>query len=403
MVESTAPFANIPNVTITANIAPYGTVSALTDGAGNYSLNVPPMNGIVVTPSRVGYTFTPPSATLDTTTITPVIQNFTAPHVNTYTISGTLSGAAFVGKTVTITAAPGLTFNSGVIAAVPLPYTISGCANGAYNVTLAYTPACPGITVAPAAGYAVTVNGANIVARDFAASAVGVPTVTAVSPATGADTGGTTVTITGTNFACVSAVNFGINPAGSFTVNSPTSITAVSPAGTGVVDVQVTNPAGTSAAVTADHYTYISTYSISGTVYNTDGISPIAGATITALSGPLHDDFRPGRRLHPARCAERYLHTLVFIHRPGFCSHDVLCRQQCQQDGHRFHRRHRLHHQRHRDPGRARPRRRHRLDRQPTAPPRPRTGPTRSTACPLAPTPSPPPSRATLSPPFRLP
>jgi IPT/TIG domain len=84
-----------------------------------------------------------------------------------------------------------------------------------------------------------------------------VPTVTKLKPKKGESSGGTIVTITGTGFAGASAVSFGGTPATSLTVNSPTSISAVSPAhSSGLVDVTVTTPGGTSAAVASDHFIF---------------------------------------------------------------------------------------------------------------------------------------------------
>jgi hypothetical protein len=83
-----------------------------------------------------------------------------------------------------------------------------------------------------------------------------VPTVTSISPTSGAATGGTSLTITGTNFTGATAVMFGNTAATSFTVNSATSITAVSPAGTGTVDLTVTTFGGTSATAAADQFTF---------------------------------------------------------------------------------------------------------------------------------------------------
>ncbi|WP_326597073.1 IPT/TIG domain-containing protein [Streptomyces sp. NBC_01803] len=66
-----------------------------------------------------------------------------------------------------------------------------------------------------------------------------------ISPNSGSTGGGTTVTITGTNLANASAVHFGDKLA-TITANTPTSVTVISPSGTGVVDVTVTTPGGTS-------------------------------------------------------------------------------------------------------------------------------------------------------------
>ncbi|HEX3446800.1 MAG TPA: FG-GAP-like repeat-containing protein, partial [Isosphaeraceae bacterium] len=82
------------------------------------------------------------------------------------------------------------------------------------------------------------------------------PTVTGVSPASGATSGGTVVTIAGTNFTGTSYVDFGSVSALSFTVNSDTSITATAPAeATGTVDVTVYN-SGTSTTNAADSFTF---------------------------------------------------------------------------------------------------------------------------------------------------
>jgi hypothetical protein len=85
----------------------------------------------------------------------------------------------------------------------------------------------------------------------------GPPAVRCVSPNRGLEPGGTSVAITGINLGGATAVKFGSTSATSFTVNSASSITAVSPAGTGTVDVTVTTPQGTSAASSADRFTYL--------------------------------------------------------------------------------------------------------------------------------------------------
>ena len=83
------------------------------------------------------------------------------------------------------------------------------------------------------------------------------PTVTAVLPASGRATGGTTITITGTGFLSATGVKVNGVSATGVTIGSDTSITAVTPAGApSIVDVQVTNPTGTSAVAAGDKFTY---------------------------------------------------------------------------------------------------------------------------------------------------
>jgi hypothetical protein len=83
------------------------------------------------------------------------------------------------------------------------------------------------------------------------------------------------VVITGTTFTGATGVSFGATPAASFTVNSAGQITAVAPAGSGQADITVTTPAGTSAVVAADRFTYIPPPSVTG-------VSPVTG---TAAGG----------------------------------------------------------------------------------------------------------------------
>jgi hypothetical protein len=84
---------------------------------------------------------------------------------------------------------------------------------------------------------------------------VAVPTVTDLSQNTGPAAGGTPVTITGTGFTNATSVGFGPN-AVTPAVQSDTQIDVTSPAGSGTVDVTVTNSAGTSATSAADQFTY---------------------------------------------------------------------------------------------------------------------------------------------------
>jgi hypothetical protein len=83
------------------------------------------------------------------------------------------------------------------------------------------------------------------------------PTVSFIVPTDGSALGGARVTVVGTGLAGVTAVDFGTNPSPRFKVNSDQSVTATAPPGTGVVDVTVTTPQGTSATSPADLFTYV--------------------------------------------------------------------------------------------------------------------------------------------------
>jgi alpha-tubulin suppressor-like RCC1 family protein len=108
------------------------------------------------------------------------------------------------------------------------------------------------------------------------------PSVSGVSPGSGPQPGGTTVTISGANLAEASAVHFGTTAASSFTVNSPTSITAVSPAGAGIVDVTVTTPVSTSATGTSDKFSYLPPPTVTKVKANK---GPASGGTTVTITG----------------------------------------------------------------------------------------------------------------------
>ncbi len=80
------------------------------------------------------------------------------------------------------------------------------------------------------------------------------PAITALSPASGAAAGGTSVTITGSDLAGATAVTFDGAEAAFELVDD--SLVAVTPPGTGIVDVLVTSPDGTSIATEASRFSY---------------------------------------------------------------------------------------------------------------------------------------------------
>ncbi len=86
-----------------------------------------------------------------------------------------------------------------------------------------------------------------------------VASVSSLSPSSGPLPGGSLVTILGSNFTGATSVDFGSTPASSFTVVSDSEITATSPsvAASGLVNVTVTGPDGTSLTSTFDQFNYI--------------------------------------------------------------------------------------------------------------------------------------------------
>jgi uncharacterized protein YhjY with autotransporter beta-barrel domain len=162
----------------------------------------------------------------------------------------TVLGSNFTGATlVAFGATPAASFT--VVSATRIT-AVSPAGTGTVDI-LVTTPA--GTSTARVIDHFTFRAGAALKA-DGASPDTGAPTVTAVSPNTGAATGGYWITLTGTNFTGATAVTFGSAPAGNFVVESATSIMAVTPSGTGTVDMRVTTPNGTSAVRASDHFTY---------------------------------------------------------------------------------------------------------------------------------------------------
>jgi outer membrane protein assembly factor BamB len=112
------------------------------------------------------------------------------------------------------------------------------------------------VTPAEAGGQVFVPSHTVIRSFTFAAAPPPPPTVVLLAPNNGPTAGATSVTITGTNLTGATAVMFGTAAAATFAVTSATQITATSPPGSGIVDVTVTSPAGTSATSAADKFAY---------------------------------------------------------------------------------------------------------------------------------------------------
>jgi len=191
-------------------------------------------------------TATLPTVTTDTMNTSGVTQTTAAVSGNV-TSAGTssISARGFVYGT----SANPTTADSTVTAAL-------GTGTGAFSATLTNLTAGTEYHVRAYATSGVgTSYGSDMTFTTLAASAA--PTITGISPSSGPEAGGTSVTITGTNFTGATAVKFGDSNA-TYSVNSATQIIAVAPAGTGTVHVTVTAPGGTSATSSTDRFTYTS-------------------------------------------------------------------------------------------------------------------------------------------------
>ena len=167
-----------------------------------------------------------------------------------------MSGA--VGSVVTITGTNFVNVSNVTFYDSPSPsFTV--------NSPTSITAVVPAGTPSPGRWRVVTPDGTAVYDPLF--TVTGTPTISSVSPMSGAV--GSVATITGSNFANVTKVTFYDYPSPSFTVNSPTSITAVVPAGTPSPGRwRVVNPAYTAV--------YDPAFTVSGTPTIT-GVSPTSG------------------------------------------------------------------------------------------------------------------------------
>ncbi len=160
-ISGTVSGAMVSGVTLSLSGA--STVSTTSDSSGNYTFAGIANGAYTVTPTKTGYTFTPPNqaATVSGANVTGV--NFSSTSVPTYSISGTVSGAVVSGVTLSLSGAATASTTSDSSG----NYTFSGLANGVYTVT----PSSTGYTFTPV-NHSETVNNANISAVNFTAQAV---------------------------------------------------------------------------------------------------------------------------------------------------------------------------------------------------------------------------------------
>ncbi len=122
---------------------------------------------------------------------------------------------------------------------------------------------------------------------EVASNTASAPTVTAISPASGTTSGGTSVTITGTGFSAGATVTLGGTAATGVTVVSSTSITATTPAhSAGTVNVVVTNTDSQSGTLNNGY-----TYSVPETVLVSDDFNDNSLDTAKWVNNDLFSGF----------------------------------------------------------------------------------------------------------------
>jgi hypothetical protein len=214
----------VPGVTLTLTGPSGGT--ATTDGGGHYTING--LAGIyTVTPSKAGYTFTPPSRQV---TLADGVDNsavdFTA-AVATAAISGTITGAT--GVTVTLSGASSATTTTDASGG----YTFAGLPNGPYTVT----PSKAGYVFAPTSA-PVTMTGSNVT-QNFVATLLTYAISGSVKDSTNAPIAGVTVALSApasmtTTTDASGNYTFAAVPNGSYTLTASMALWTIAPTSTPV-------------------------------------------------------------------------------------------------------------------------------------------------------------------------
>lgn len=223
------------------------------------------------------------------TSIETAADQFTFIAVPTITGLSVSSGTAAGGTTVVITGtnffpSPGTSVSFGSTPATSITVDSST------QITVTSPPGA--LTCVPINVTVTTCQGTSPItsADEFTYTAGAVPanpSITLITPSSGPQAGGTSVTISGTNLFTPTSVTFGGIPSTSFSANSAgTLVTAVSPAGVpscSPVDIVVTNCQGSSAIVPADQFTYIKPLPTVTFVAPVSG--PPSGGTAVVITG----------------------------------------------------------------------------------------------------------------------
>jgi streptogramin lyase len=191
------------------------------------------------------------------------------------------SGSTTGGTTVTVTGT-----NLGSTAVIDFgpdnPGSGLGCSDTSCTVTA--PPAAVGtvdVTAINAGG-----PSAATTADQFSFQPPPPPTVTLVSPSSGYVTGDTSVSVDGANLGTASEIDFGAGNPGSDLECSDTACSVDSPPGSaGTVDVTVVTPGGTSAASTADQFTYVPLPPAPAVTGVSPSAGSVAGGTMVTVTG----------------------------------------------------------------------------------------------------------------------
>ncbi|HEV8063505.1 MAG TPA: IPT/TIG domain-containing protein, partial [Acidimicrobiales bacterium] len=285
-------------LTVTLDGSAVAGATATVAGPGTGGLAT--YNGTTLVPQSLSGTLTLPSVlaagphtlTVTQSNVTPFDGNGASPHAGSAISAST---TLFVGPTTTPvvtgvspgsgTSAGGTTVNisgSNFTGATAVHFGTAAATSVKVNSSTSISAVSPAglggvdVTVTTSKGTSLTSD-----ADRFVYVAPAPPVITGLSPASGTQEGGTGVTVGGSGFTGSTSVKFGSTPAKSFKVLSDSQLVALSPAGSGVVDLVITNRVGTSAQTSADEYSYLPGPPNGPVVTAVDPSAGIAGTVVT--------------------------------------------------------------------------------------------------------------------------
>ena len=262
------PAASGAGATVTLTQGATTIASSTADAGGNYNFAGLANGSYTVTPSKLGFNFTPAFQSVTVNGANQTV-NFTA-AAQTWTVSGTITpGASGAGSTLSLI--QGSSTIATAIADASGSYTFTGVSNGAYTVT----PAKSSFSFTPSS-QAINVNGANVSGINFTAAAQTWTIQGTISGGPGATVtltrGSTVVTSTSAdsngNYTLGGVVNgmYTVTPANAGYIFTPTSQIVVV----------------TGAAVTGINFTAAQTWAIRG---NISPGSAASGASVALAQG----------------------------------------------------------------------------------------------------------------------
>ena len=294
----TAAIGGITAPTISATPVAISTTTSQVTGTVTWAPTV-----VSTYAGSVGYT-----ATITLT----AVSGYTLAHVsaNFFTVAGATTVTNAAGSGVVTAVFPATAANVAITSVTPS----TGAIAGGTQVTIIGTnfTGANGVSFGGVAGTQLVVNSATSITvtvpahsagdvavvvvtpnNGSATSSVGftyltTPTVTSISPVTGLNAGGTTITITGSNFSGATSVTFGGVAGTDLVVNSATSITVKTPEhALGLVNVVVINGFGTGSLTGAYTYTLGAVnITLTGENFNTNMSTAYNGIAVGfALSG----------------------------------------------------------------------------------------------------------------------